>query len=349
MKRVGALWEKLISFENLNEAAWRAARGKKKRPDVAAFLMEQETELVRLQQELRSGQYQPGVYRQFRVYEPKPRLISAAPFRDRVVHHALTQVLEPVFERRFSKDSFACRRGFGVHRALERAKKAAGCFCYVLQCDIRKYFPSIDHQILKQLLGRAVKCKRTLELAAVIIDGSNPQEGVVLYFPGDDLFTPYQRRRGLPLGNQTSQFFANVYLDPLDQMANRKLRPAAYIRYVDDFLLFGNSKEALREMRARVEGRLWNLRLSLHAGKSRIHRCSDGITFLGWRIFSDRTRLVRGNVVRFRRRMRELEAAYREGKIGWEEIQPRVQAWIGHAAHGQTWKLRKQLFRQFTF
>ena len=190
MKRVGGLWENLVSFENLHEAARRAALGKKKRPDVAAFLMEQEIELVRVRRELESGAYQPGTYREFRVEDPKPRLISAAPFRDRVVHHALTQVLEPVFERRFSKDSFACRKRFGTHRALARAKEAANWFPYVLKCDIRKYFPSIDHSVLKEILARAVKCQRTLGLAALIIEGSNPQEDVIQYFPGDDLFTP---------------------------------------------------------------------------------------------------------------------------------------------------------------
>jgi hypothetical protein len=115
MKRIGGLWEKLVSFENLHEAVRRAALGKKNRPDVAAFLLEQDTEIVRLRQELESGRYQPGPYRQFPINEPKPRLISAAPFRDRVVDHALTQVLEPIFERRFSKDSFACRQGLGTH------------------------------------------------------------------------------------------------------------------------------------------------------------------------------------------------------------------------------------------
>ena len=250
MKRVGGLWQTLVSFEYLYHAARRAALGKRKRSDVAAFMIEGELELVRLRQELESGTYRPGAYRQFRVEDPKPRLISAAPFRDRVVHHALTQVLEPVFERRFSKDSFACRKRFGTHRALARAKEAANRFPYVLKCDIRKYFPSIDHHVLEQLLARAVKCRRTLDLSALIIQGSNPQEQVIQYFPGDDLFTPFERRHGLPLGNQTSQFFANVYLNPLDQMVNRELKPGSYIRYVDDFLLFEEVKRRSAAWRA---------------------------------------------------------------------------------------------------
>jgi retron-type reverse transcriptase len=349
MKRAGGLWEKLVSFENLHEAARRAALGKKKRPDVAAFLLNLEPELVSLERGLRSGEYRPGPYRQFLVTEAKPRLISAAPFRDRVVHHALTQVLEPVFERRFSRDSFACRVGFGTHFALRRAQQAVARFHYVLKCDIQTYFASIDHELLKDLLARAVKCRRTLDLAGLIIDGSSPQEEVNRYFPGDDLFTPYERRRSLPLGNQTSQFFANVYLDPLDQVVNRELRPGCYLRYVDDFLVFGDCQGELGRMQEQIEQRLGALRLNLHPRKSRIYRCQEGVAFLGWRILPGRTRLVRDNVVRFRRRMRDMQQSFREGKMGWQEMRPRVQAWIGHAAHGNTWRLREQLFSQFAF
>jgi retron-type reverse transcriptase len=349
VKRVGGLWPELISFPNLLLAARRAAAGKRTRPDVAAFLLELEPQLVRLQRELRDGSYTPGPYHCFPIRDPKPRLISAAPFRDRVVHHALTQMLEPVFEKRFSNDSFACRQGFGTHRALARAKEGAHRFRYVLKCDVRKYFPSIDHAILKDLLARVVKCCPTLDLAARIIDASNAQEEAVSYFPGDDLFSPFARRRGLPLGNQTSQFFANVYLNPLDQMVNRHLRPPIYARYVDDFVLFGDSKEGLAESRQRIEDELCRLRLQLHPGKSRVCRTADGFTFLGWRIFPERTRLVRGNVVRFRRRMRGLAAEYARGAAGWEQIHPGVRAWIAHAAHGDTWRLRRQIFGQFAF
>ena len=206
MKRVGNLWPALTSFANLLAAAESAAAGKRKRPDVATFLLNLEPELLRLQRELLNGSYQPGPYRTFQILDPKPRRISAAPFRDRVVHHALTRVLEPIFERRFSNNSFACRTGRGTHRALEAARKGARKYSLVLKLDVRKYFASIDHQILNAQLSRAIKCRPTLDLAARIVAGSNPQEEVVQYFPGDDLFTPFERRRGLPLGNQTSQF-----------------------------------------------------------------------------------------------------------------------------------------------
>jgi retron-type reverse transcriptase len=349
MKRIGNLWPELTSFSNLLTALHRAAAGKRKRPDVAAFLMNQEPELMQLQRELKDGSYQPGSYRTFRIHEPKPRTISAAPFRDRVIHHALTQVLEPVFEKQFSKDSFACRKGKGTHLALERAKLGARHHAYALKCDVRKYFPSIDHEILKNLLARAVKCAPTLDLAARIIDGSNAQEEILLYFPGDDLFTPGERRRGLPLGNQTSQFFANVYLNPLDQLINRELRPTVYVRYVDDFLLFGDSQEALRDQLQRMQPLLHGLRIELHPRKSRVYRTRDGVTFLGWRVFPERTRLVRGNVARFRRRLGRLCREYQQGVRDWDQIHPRVRAWMAHAAHGNTWKLREQIFRQHVF
>jgi retron-type reverse transcriptase len=349
MKRVGNLWPELVSFPNLLAASESAAAGRRKRSDAAAFLLNLETELLQLQRELLDRSYAPGPYRSFLIRDPKPRLISAAPFRDRVVHHALTRLLEPVFERRFSKDSFACRKGLGTHRALERAKEGARRCRFVLKCDIRKYFPSIDHKILKGLLARVVKCRPTLDLAATIIDASNPQEEAVFYFDGDDLFSPWERRRGLPLGNQTSQFFANVYLNPLDQHVNRVIRPAIYIRYVDDFLFFAGSREQLWRALDEIVRILDGLRLLVHPRKSRVYRTADGVTFLGWRVFPDHTRLVSGNVVRFRRRLRELRTAYGTGRVEWRDVDSRVRAWIAHAAHGSTWKLRGQLFGQAAF
>lgn len=336
MKRTGQLWKALASWENLLEASRKAALGKKRKPAVAEFLLNQESELANLRQELLEGSYQPGPYRTFTIREPKSRMISAAPFRDRVVHHALTQVLEPVFERRFTADSYACRQGLGVHAALTKGREAARRYPFVLKCDIQKYFPSIDHEILKDLLGRVIKCGPTLALAHRIIDGSNRQEEIAVYYPGDDLFTPFSRRRGLPLGNQTSQFFANVYLNPLDHFVARELRAGAYIRYVDDFFLFGEDKETLAEARARIVSFLCTFRLSIHPGKSRIYRVADGVTMLGWRLYPHDLRLNRGNLVRARRRMAELGRGYAAGKMSMEDVKVRVMAWLGHARFGNT-------------
>ncbi len=349
MKRTGGLWPEIVTFSNLLRAAEKASAGKRTRPDVAAFLINLEVELLQLQRELSQGCYRPGPYRSFTVSDPKPRQISAAPFRDRVVHHALTQVVEPIFERRFSKSSFACRVGMGTHAAIRQAQQGARNFPYVLKCDVRKYFASIDHDILKNLLGKVLKCPPTLDLAARIIDGSNPQQDVAAYFPGDNLFTPYYRRRGLPLGNQTSQFFANVYLNPVDQLLERQWRPGVYARYVDDLLVFDSSLQHLRQIKASIQRELCGLRLHLHPGKSRIHRVADGVTFLGWRIFPHHARLVRPNVMRFRRRMRHLQECYANGDMTWNDIEQAVRAWLAHAAHGDTWNLRERLLNEFSF
>lgn len=330
------------------EAARLAARGKRKRPDVARFLHNLEPKLCVLQQELEDGNYHPDPYRTFWICDPKQRQISAASFRDRVVHHALTRVLEPVFERRFTQYSFASRKGFGQHRALELAREACGRYRYVLKGDIRKYFPSIDHEILKDLIARVIKCRRTLELAGRIIDGSNEQEEVIEYYPGDDLFTPCERRRGLPIGNQTSQFFANVYLNPLDHFVLRELRPGLYLRYVDDFVLFGDDRKELGRQAQWIREFLEGLRIRPHERKTRVYRCDEGLTLLGWRLVGGRMRLARANVVRMRRRLVKMAAMFHAGRIGFHEMQARVQAWVGHAACGDTWRLRQNLFDQVT-
>ena len=148
-----------------------------------------------------------------------------------------------------------------------------------------KYFPSVDYAILKELPRDVIKRQPTLELAGRIIDGSNPQTPAANYFEGDDLFTPFERRRGIPLGNQTSQFFANIYLNPPDHFVKRKLKPDSYVRYVDDFLLFGDGKKALNEMRTAIEEFLDRFRLRIHPGKSRVYRAVDGQHFLAGEFF----------------------------------------------------------------
>ncbi|MFN9263537.1 MAG: reverse transcriptase domain-containing protein [Acidobacteriota bacterium] len=350
MKRVGDLWTALTRWDNLLECVRLAARGKRRRsPAVARFLHEMEGNLCRLQRELREGSYRPGAYRTFRIYDPKERCIAAAPFRDRVVHHALTRALEPVWEPRFSAYSFASRAGKGQHAALAVAAAACAQQQYVLKGDVRRYFPSIDHAILQTLLRRAVKCEPTLRLAGLILDGWQEPESApaVEYFAGDDLFSPAERRRGLPIGNQTSQFFANVYLNPLDHYVYRQEKPGpgAYLRYVDDFLLFGDSREELLRAAGRIRDFLGaELRLRVHEGKFQVRRCADGVTFLGWRLFPGRRRLARGNVVRIRRRLRHLREQYHAGLVDAGEFRQVVQGWLGHAAAGNTWRLRQQLF-----
>ena len=272
------LFDRIATFEALCAAANRAVAGKRRTPVPAAFLANLETELLRLQRQLRSGAWRPGRYVEIEITDPKRRLVSAAPFRDRVVHHAVHAVVAPLFERSFIHHSYANRVGRGAHRAVARYERLRDRFRYVLRGDVFRYFPAIDHAVLKADLRRRVACRRTLAVLDRIIDGSNPQEPVHLYYPGDDLFTPYERRRGLPIGNLTSQLFANIYLDRFDHFVTEVLR-APYLRYVDDCALFADDREQLEAWRARAAAFLGRRRLSLHPAKTWVASTAEPATF----------------------------------------------------------------------
>ena len=349
MNRYGYLWDQVIAFENLLLAARQAQKGKRFRDNVLTFNYHLEQELAQLQAELQSKTYQPGTYRTFRVMEPKPRLISAAPYRDRVVHHALCNVIVPAFERSFISDSYANRVGFGTHRALKRFTQFARSNRYILQCDLRKYFPSIDHEILKSLVRRKLKCPDTLWLIDTIIDNSNEQESVCEYFPGDDLMTPFDRRHGLPIGNLTSQFFANIYLNGFDHFVKEHLKANQYLRYVDDFALFSDRYDFLAEARSAIENHLAGLRLKIHPIKSQLFETSHGATFLGFRVLPDRIRVRTENLRRAKRRLRYLQSSYAAGKVPLSQLNQSLQSWFAHLEQGDTYQLKKNILIRLDF
>jgi retron-type reverse transcriptase len=194
-----------------------------------------------------------------------------------------------------------------------------------------------------------VKDPDVLWLADRLIDRSNAQEEMLALFPGDDLFTPLERRHGLPIGNQTSQFFANVYLDPLDHFLKDHLRVGGYLRYVDDFVAFADDKEELAEARRQVEVLLRSLRLRLHPDKNAIFPTRQGIRFLGFRVWRSHLGLVKENVVRFRRRLRRLQEEYALHQIRLDDARRRIVSWIGHAAQADTYRLRQRLFAEHPF
>lgn len=344
MKRAGSLFEKIVSFRNLLQAAYRARRGKKNRPDVAAFHFDLERNLLQLQQELVEDCYFPGAYRSFFIHDPKKRLISAAPYRDRIVHHALCQVMENVFEPTFIFDSYANRIGKGTHRALDRCTWYSRRFRYALKCDIEKYFPSMDHEILYEQIRRKIKCRRTCALIQRIIRHSNEQEEIIRYFPGDNLLTPLERRRGIPIGNLTSQFFANIFLNGFDHFITEQLQRDGYIRFVDDFLLFSDDKKALQWMLAQIRDHLAGLRLTLHGRKCQIYQIRRGVPFLGWQVFPDHRRLIRKSGIRIQHRLQALHEAYASGEKDLTQVRCSVMSYRGHLQHGDTWGLRKKWF-----
>lgn len=349
MKRFGNLYPQITDFSNLLLAARKAQKGKRFRPNVLEFNYSLEGELTRIKTELETQTYQPGKYHTFEIAEPKPRLISAAPYRDRIVHHALCNIIAPIFERTFIGDSYANRVGFGSHRALRRFTKFARSSRYVLQCDIQKYFPSIDREILKTLIRRKIKCSKTLWLIDTIVDNSNEQIPAIEYFPGDDLLTPLERSRGLPIGNLTSQFFANIYLNGLDHFIKEQLKVKKYVRYVDDFALFANERDFLVTARQSVEDYLIKLRLKIHPIKSQLFETKHGASFLGFRIFPDQIRVSNGNLHRGRRRLRKLQAQYASGSISPEALKRSLQSWNAHLQHGDTWQLRERIFTALVF
>ena len=349
MKRYNHLWPDIIAFENLLAAARQAQRGKRFRQNVLAFNYNLESELIRIQRELESKTYQPGAYWTFKIIDPKPRTISAAPYRDRVVHHALCNVIAPIFERTFIDDSYANRLGFGNHRALRRFIQFARSSKYVLQCDVRKYFPSIDLNILKGLLRRKLKCADTLWLIDLIIDSSNEPEPLIEYFPGDDLLTPLERRRGLPIGNLTSQFFANVYLNGFDHFVKEQLKAAKYLRYVDDFALFSDDRGFLSEARLAIEDYLAGLRLKIHPIKSQLFETRQGPSFVGFRVLPDRIRVRSKNLRRARSRLRRLQKDYVRGQISCQQLTQSLQSWGAHLKHGDTSRLRQDIFDALIF
>jgi RNA-directed DNA polymerase len=323
------MYELLTSWENLLLAYRKTSKGKRGHANVAAFEHRLEDHLLQLQMELQARTYRPGPYASFYIHEPKRRLISAAPFRDRVVHHALCNLIEPVFERSFIFDSYANRIGKGTHRALDRAQEFSRKYPYVLQCDIRQFFPSIDHQVLRETLRRKLSDPSVLWLCDQMLasgDGVLSEEYEMTWFDGDDLFAVLHPR-GLPIGNLTSQFWANVYLNPFDHFVKRKLGCEAYIRYVDDVLLFARDKETLWDWLSGLMSRLERLRLTIHpnAGPRPVR---EGFTFLGFRIFPQFRRLKRQKGLYYQRKLRNMLYDYARCKIRFEDLNSSVQGGV---------------------
>jgi len=343
MKTYKHLYPQVYDFENLYLAYRKARKGKRGRAQPAIFERVQDDELLNLQEELQTFTYKPGAYHSFYIHDPKKRLISAAPFRDRVVHHALCRVIEPIWERRFIFDSYANRLGKGTHRALDRTQGYARTYAYVLQCDVKQFFPSIDHEILRNEFARLIRDEHALWLCDQILQsgvGVLSDEYEMEYFAGDDLLAA-NRPRGLPIGNLTSQFWANVYLNQFDHFVKRDLKCPAYVRYVDDFLLFSNDKQELSNWRAAIIQELAALRLTIHEECAQVYPARTGIPFLGFRIFPEYRRVKQRKVNHFRRKLRRLLEGYSTGGFSFERLNANVQGWINHVRYADSWGLRR--------
>ncbi|MEI6514051.1 MAG: reverse transcriptase domain-containing protein [bacterium] len=345
MNTSSILFEQIYEWDNLWLAYENASRGKRGRPSTAAFEYLLADYLLGLQSELKEKRYHPGSYHSFYIHEPKRRLISAAPFRDRVIHHALCNIIMPYFERLFLADSYANRVGKGMHRALDRCQQFARRYQYVLQCDVVQFFPSIDHILLRNVLGNMLPNEIDLFwLIDLILESGKDvlsEEYRMVYYPGDDLFA-VNRARGLPIGNLTSQWWANCYLNPLDQCIKRELSCHGYLRYVDDFLLFSNDKRELWEWREAVIQRLAHYRLTLHEERTYPFPVSEGIPFLGFVVFPEHRRLKRRNLISYRRKLKHILSLGTR-----EQVNSSVRGWINHVRYGDTYGLRRALLSEF--
>lgn len=341
------MFERIVMMENLERAAKNAMRGKKSKQTAARFWLKQESELRRIRALLLDGHYPFGRYTEFLIFDKGvQRKISAAPFADRVVHHAIMQIIEPLFEPSFIYDSYANRKGKGVSAALERARKFARRDPWVLRLDIQKYFPSIDHEILKAELRKKIDCVRTLGLLDDLIDASNLQERMERYFPGDHLFTPLERRRGIPLGNLTSQFFGNLYLNSFDHRIKEELRFRGYLRYVDDLVLFGKSRETLEAQLDSIKTILARLRLKLHPEKIHCNQSAEGFDFLGHKIYPTHFRALSKTIRRSRRKLIDAKWDYARGKASLAETKNRLFGIIGFLRMGSNASIIDTLLAQ---
>lgn len=330
MKTYKNLYQQIYDFENLHRAYLQARRCKRYKGDVLRFSANLEDNLINIQNHLIWKTYQVGRYNYFKVYEPKERLIAAPSFIDRVVHHALCNIIEPIFEKSMIYDSYACRVGkgtlSGVLRTTRFLRDATRQWdrVYCLKADIRKFFPSIQHDSLKKILRRRISCPDTLWLIDAIIDsgGSNV---------------------GLPIGSLTSQLFANICLNELDHQVKDVYRVRYYVRYMDDFVIFHNDKTYLRDLLAEISDYLFSpLCLTMNA-KTQIFpvgpRCVD---FLGYRIWPEYRLLRKGNVRRVKRKFKKYQCLYSTNEIDLDVVDSAVKSWLGHAKHADTYRLRSK-------
>ena len=356
---VGSMACPKFSFSNISDfgsllrAYGKARAGKSGVESVCAFDFNLENELLLLKYLLETGRYRPSSYTCFQISDPKPRLVSAPAFRDRIVQHSVVAVVGPVFERMFIADSYACRVGKGTHYAAHRVrgflmgareKYGNDAILYVLQCDIRKYFQNVDWDILLSMLDRRIPCREIFDLVQKIVtthdDGSRTPSV-------DGLPSPVSvvDRRGLPIGNLTSQLFANVYLDRLDHFIKEKLHEKWYGRYMDDFLIIHPDKAYLRYVRERIRDFLWReLRLELHPKKTIIRDVREGIPFVGYRIFHDHMMIRGSTLIRTRRNYRRKKAMAKKGVISEESLKRTEMSIRGHFGHASTKGLSRRMF-----
>jgi retron-type reverse transcriptase len=313
----------------------KAKKRKSRKPYVLEFEANLEINLKQLQSELLAETYQPAPLKTFIIKDPKTRKISKSQFRDRVVHHAICNIIEPIFQKTFIYDSFANQKGKGTHVALKRfdyfkrkVSKNNFASCYVLKADIKHYFDTVDQEILIEIILAKIKDGRVINLIRKILENYNSKT----------------IGKGMPLGNLTSQFFANVYLNELDYFVKHKLRAKYYIRYVDDFVILHKSKHKLRFYKNRIDEFLKSqLKIELHPNKCKIKPLICGVGLLGFRVFYYYKLLRKSNLRKFQRKFLNLKKEYVINTIKLNTLSRFLAGWFGYIMHANTYKLQRSI------
>ncbi len=340
MKRYKQLYPLICSKDNLYLAYKKARKHKTLKPYVIEFENNLKENLVQLQKELELELYEPRPLETFILRDPKTRKISKSDFRDRIVHHAICNIIEPLFDKTFIHDSYANRKGKGTLKAIKRfeefkqkASQNNTRNCYILKADIKHYFDNVDHNILITLLQRKIKDKKLINLIRIILSNHQTRN----------------RRKGMPLGNFTSQFFANIYLDELDWFIKHKLRVNYYIRYVDDFVIMDEHLEKLEDYKTQINQFLKeNLHLELHPEKTKISFLKRGVGFLGIRIYPHHKLLAKRNSRKFRKKLSLLITKYQNKQIEYDKVYDTIEGWIAHIKHANSYKLRQRILTPYT-
>ena len=320
-------FEDIISLENLLEAWKEFIRGKRNKKDVQEFQLNLMDNILELHKDLKTQIYNHGGYKAFKINDPKPRNIHKASVRDRLLHHAIYRILYPFFDKTFISDSFSCRNNKGTHKALNRFRSFAYKVsqnhtktCWVLKCDIKKFFENINHNMLLNILNRYIPEKKIIWLLERVIRSFSSKPDT-----------------GLPLGNLTSQLLVNIYMNEFDQFMKHKLRVRYYIRYADDFAVMSDNKDWLEQQVLKIKEFLQSkLKLELHPDKIFIKTLASGIDFLGWVHFPDHRVLRTTTKRRMFKRLRETKTI---------EI---LNSYLGLIKHRNTEKIKKKIFREKT-
>jgi len=316
-------YKNIISIKNLCDAWTEFIRGKKSKKDVAEFTLKLSDNILSLHQDLRTKMYVHGSYEAFSINDPKTRNIHKATVRDRLLHHAVHRVLYPYFDTKFIHDSYSCRKDKGTHRALNRLRdfgrkvsKNNTQTCWILKCDIKKFFASINHKILIKILEKHIADKDTLWILSRIIASFHSGKGGT----------------GLPLGNLTSQLLINIYMNEFDQWMKHTIKAKYYIRYADDFVILCHDKDYLPELVPQIADFLYeHLKLSLHPNKLFLKTLSSGVDFLGWVHFPYQ------RVLRTTTKRRMLK------KLSLSQKEEMVASYVGLLSHGNGYKLRQDI------